>query len=308
MCSKECEKMREEPMRRDTILVVDDTPETLGFLTDTLDQAGYTVLIATDGESAVSLVDHITPDLVLMDAVMPGMGGFEACRRLKREKLLAQLPVVFMTGLCETEHVVAGLAAGGVDYLTKPIVVDELLARIKVHLSNARSAHETHIALDATGRFLIATNRAGRLLWCTPKARQLLTELFGLNLPATVVAMLTRLRQAEIKLHARCCIEAGGRKVECSFVSPVGPDEFLFRLTETSAGGEQQLLQQELALTAREAEVLLWISRGKSNRDIGEILQISPRTVNKHLEQIFDKLGVENRASAAAQAVRALPR
>jgi DNA-binding response OmpR family regulator len=308
MCSKECEKMREEPMRRDTILVVDDTPETLGFLTDTLDQAGYTVLIATDGESAVSLVDHITPDLVLMDAVMPGMGGFEACRRLKREKLLAQLPVVFMTGLCETEHVVAGLAAGGVDYLTKPIVVDELLARIKVHLSNARSAHETHIALDATGRFLIATNRAGRLLWCTPKARQLLTELFGLNLPATVVAMLTRLRQAEIKLHARCCIEAGGRKIECSFVSPVGPDEFLFRLTETSAGGEQQLLQQELALTAREAEVLLWISRGKSNRDIGEILQISPRTVNKHLEQIFDKLGVENRASAAAQAVRALPR
>jgi DNA-binding CsgD family transcriptional regulator len=77
---------------------------------------------------------------------------------------------------------------------------------------------------------------------------------------------------------------------------------------ETGAGSEQKLLQEELALTAREAEVLLWISRGKSNRDIGEILAISPRTVNKHLEQIFLKLGVENRASAAAQAVRALPR
>jgi DNA-binding response OmpR family regulator len=295
-------------MRRDTILVVDDTPETLGFLTDTLDQAGFTVLIATDGESALELVDHITPDLVLMDAVMPGIGGFEACRRLKREKLLAQLPIIFMTGLCDTEHVVAGLAAGGVDYVTKPIVVDELLARIKVHLTNARMAHETHIALDAAGRFLVATNRAGRLLWCTPKARELLSELFGLSLPAALIEKLMRLRQTESKLHARCCVEAAGRRMECSFVSSVGPDELLFRLTETTAGGEQQRLQQELALTAREAEVLLWISRGKSNRDIGAILRISPRTVNKHLEQIFVKLGVENRASAAAQAVRALPR
>ena len=109
-------------------------------------------------------------------------------------------------------------------------------------------------------------------------------------------------------MQPRCAVEAAGRRIECSFVSSVGPDELLFRLAETGTSGEQQRLQQELALTAREAEVLLWISRGKSNRDIGEILQISPRTVNKHLEQIFVKLGVENRASAAAQAVRALPR
>ena len=87
-----------------------------------------------------------------------------------------------------------------------------------------------------------------------------------------------------------------------------GPDELLFRLAEVTAGGDEQLLQQTLQLTGREAEVLLWISRGKSNREIGEILHISPRTVNKHLEQVFVKLGVENRASAAARAVRALAR
>ena len=81
--------MVNEALRRDTILVVDDTPETLGFLTDTLDHAGFTVLIATDGASALDLVDQITPDLVLMDAVMPGMDGFEACRRLKRECAMA---------------------------------------------------------------------------------------------------------------------------------------------------------------------------------------------------------------------------
>jgi DNA-binding NarL/FixJ family response regulator len=333
--------MREETMRRNTVLVVDDTPETLGFLTDTLDHAGITVLIATDGESALELVDQITPDLVLMDAVMPGMNGFETCRRLKRDKVLSHMPVIFMTALSETEHVVEGLAAGGVDYVTKPIVVDELLARIRVHLANARIAHGTRMALDATGRFLLATDKAGRLLWCTPKAEQLLSELYpegashatpgqsredcpgptlsgrwpaqeegsSTALPAAVTAQLRRLRESATHAsHGRCAVEVNGRRLEFSFLSSIGPDELLFRLTEVSVGADEQLLQTTLALTSRESEVLLWLSRGKSNREIGAILTISPRTVNKHLEQIFVKLGVENRSAAVARAVRALSR
>lgn len=306
--------MVEGTTRRDTLLVVDDTPETLGFLTDTLDDAGFTVLIATDGESALALVDQITPDLILMDALMPGMDGFETCRRLKHEKLLSHVPVVFMTGLSETEHVVQGLAAGGVDYVTKPIIVEELLARIRVHLTNARIAHGTRVALDATGRFLLATDQGGRLLWCTPKAKQLLADLFpsagsqGSTLPGPVVELLRQLRQPAARASSRACLEVGGRRVELSFLSSIGPDELLFRLAEVITGGDEQILQQTLLLTSREAEVLLWISRGKSNREIGEILSISPRTVNKHLEQVFVKLGVENRAAAAARAVRALAR
>src|SRR3984957_20689800 len=96
-------------VRRDAVLVVYATPETLGLLTDPLDQAGFTVLIATDGEAALDLVDQVTPDLVLMDALMPGISGFETCKRLKRDKLLADMPVIFMTGLSETEHVLEGL-------------------------------------------------------------------------------------------------------------------------------------------------------------------------------------------------------
>jgi DNA-binding response OmpR family regulator/DNA-binding CsgD family transcriptional regulator len=301
-------------VRRDTVLVVDDTPETLGFLTDTLDHAGFTVLIATDGDSALDLVDQITPDLVLMDAVMPGMNGFEACRKLKREKLLAHLPVIFMTGLSETEHVVEGLAAGGVDYVTKPIVIDELLARIRVHLANARIAHGTRAALDATGRFLLATDLQGRLLWSTPKAKELLSELFpapqdsSAALPSAVVERLMRLRQEGSTAPRRSIIDVGSRRLEISVLSRIGPDELLFRLTELNVAAEEQVLQQALQLTSRESEVLLWISRGKANREIGEILTISPRTVNKHLEQIFVKLGVENRASAAARATRTLAR
>jgi DNA-binding response OmpR family regulator/DNA-binding CsgD family transcriptional regulator len=303
-----------EGTRRATLLVVDDTPETLSFLTDTLDQAGFTVLIATDGDSALQLVDQITPDLVLMDALMPGIDGFEACRRLKREKLLSHLPVIFMTGLADTEHVVEGLAAGGVDYVTKPIVVDELLARIRVHLANARIAHGTHAALDATGRFLLATDLSGRLLWFTPKARELLAELFpasneqAASLPAELVEQLMQLRQAGPRAAGSATMEIGARRLEISVLSRIGPDELLFRLAEVGTRGDEQLLQRALSLTTREAEVLLWISRGKSNREIGEILSISPRTVNKHLEQVFVKLGVENRAAAAARAVRTLAR
>lgn len=303
-----------ETTRRDTVLVVDDTPETLGFLTDTLDHAGFTVLIATDGASALELIEQITPDLVLMDAVMPGFSGFETCRRMKGEKMFAHLPVIFMTGLSETEHVLEGLAAGGVDYVTKPIVLDELLARIRVHLANARAAHGTSAALDATGRFLLATDRSGRLQWCTPKAKQLLTELFpaqndpNADLPPVIVESVMRLYEDRVAGQSRSVVGANGRKLEVSMLSPVGPDELLFRLNELSGAQDTQLLQQSLQLTSRESEVLLWISRGKSNREIGAILSISPRTVNKHLEQVFVKLGVENRASAAARAVRALAR
>jgi DNA-binding NarL/FixJ family response regulator len=312
MFSARCGKGHNK-VRRDTLLVVDDTPETLGFLTDTLDGAGFTVLIATDGASALELVDQITPDLVLMDAVMPGLDGFETCRRLKNDKLLTHLPVIFMTGLSETEDVVRGLAAGGIDYVTKPIVIDELLARIRVHLVNARITRGSRAALDATGRFLLATDNADQLLWCTPKAKQLLAELFpdsaGLlsgGLPPAIIERLRHLRLARSRASVRSYLDVGNRRLELSFLSSLGPDELLFRLTEVNESADEQLLQRSLELTFREAQVLLWISRGKANREIGEILKISPRTVNKHLEQVFVKLGVENRAAAAARAVSCL--
>jgi DNA-binding CsgD family transcriptional regulator len=197
--------------------------------------------------------------------------------------------------------------------VTKPIVVDELLARIRVHLANARVTAGTRAALDATGRFLLATDRSGRVLWSTPKARQLLAEVFCVagevtSVPPSLFTQLMQLRSQGTNAQARLLVDVGGRKLEMSVMSPIGPDELLFRLTELSTTADEQRLQSLLALTTRESEVLLWISRGKANREIGEILAISPRTVNKHLEQIFVKLGVENRASAAARAIKALAR
>ncbi len=105
--------MSNDSKKRDVALVVDDLPDTLRLLTDALDNAGMTVMVALDGASAMRIVEQITPDIVLLDAVMPGIDGFETCRRLKRVSGLDNVPVIFMTGLADTEHIVRGLEAGG---------------------------------------------------------------------------------------------------------------------------------------------------------------------------------------------------
>src|SRR3954463_15355892 len=168
-------RMSTESKKRDVALVVDDSPETLRLLTDALDSAGMTVMVALDGAAAMRIVDQITPDIVLLDAVMPGMDGFETCRRLKRDAGLSNVPVIFMTGLAETEHIVRGLEAGGVDYVTKPIVVQEMIARIRVHLANARLTQSARAALDVSGRYLLAVNSHGKIMWATPQAQKLLS-------------------------------------------------------------------------------------------------------------------------------------
>jgi len=300
---------------RNIVLVVDDSPGTLGVLTDAIEEAGMSVLVAREGDDALAIVEKVTPDVVLMDAVMPGTDGFETCRRLKQNKALAHVPVIFMTGLTDSEHIIEGLEAGGVDYVTKPIVPGELLARIRVHLANARMAHSARAALDVFGRFLLAASRDGRILWCTPQAGRLLGAAFkDFDTEGYVLARDVRDWLAQSAATAKPAVapaialapDASAMALRLVYVGQVGPDEYLLRLVEGEAEDDQSVLRHKLAVTEREAEVLLWIARGKSNRDIAEILDLSPRTVNKHLEQIYAKLGVENRASAAALAVRTI--
>jgi DNA-binding NarL/FixJ family response regulator len=295
------------------VLVVDDSPDTLRMLTDALEEAGMTVLVALEGSQALTIVTKITPDVILMDAVMPSMDGFEACRALKRNKMLTHVPVIFMTGLSETQDIVKGLEAGGVDYVTKPIVPDELLARIRVHLANARLANSARAALDASGRYLLASNTAGGVLWCTPQTAKLLGLAFldfhgeGYMLPSDVQEWLHRRTRSEMAAdQVALSSSTSAIKLQLAYVGQISPDEILLRLLEGEFEDDNLVLKRKLQLTQRESEVLMWIARGKSNRDIADILSLSPRTVNKHLEQIYAKLGVENRASAAALAVRML--
>ena len=292
---------------RSIVLVVDDSPGTLGLLNDALDEAGYTVLVAQSGRAALEVAARATPDIILMDALMPAMDGFETCRRLKQRPGLAAVPIIFMTALTETEHVLKALEAGGVDYVTKPVAPAEVVARVGVHLANARLTLSAHRALDVAGRFLLAIDPAGQVVWSTPQAAALL-EPEGAALPAELVAWSLRCG-TEAGTQVRRRIVLGGRALELAYVGRVAEDEILLRVSAAAAtdGAEEAArLKEHLGLTAREAEVLLWLARGKANRDIAAILGLSPRTVNKHLESIYDKLGIENRASAAALVVRAL--
>lgn len=308
--------MRTEPAPRATILVVDDEPAMLRLLVDALEPAGFNVLVALQGEMALLLLDQVTPDAILLDALMPGIDGFETCRRIKQRAALALVPVIFMTGLTESENVVDGLRAGGVDYMVKPIVPEEMIARVRVHLANAQLTRSAQQAMDVSGRYLLATDAKGRLRWCTRQAGLLLgLSAPGSLLPAEVRRWLeTEISPAPTHMSVPISIprplEAGeakaGARIEFALIGQLGGDEYLLRVVEVNAGQDVDRLHARVPLTRRESEVLLWLARGKSNRDIAEILDVSYRTINKHLEQIYPKLGVEARTSAVALAIRIL--
>ena len=120
---------------RGDILIVDDNPTNLEILVKFLSRQGFEVLVAMDGEGAIEQISHSRPDLILLDVMMPGIDGFETCRRLKLNKETADIPVIFMTALTETEDKVKGFSVGAVDYVTKPIHHEEVLARIATHLT-----------------------------------------------------------------------------------------------------------------------------------------------------------------------------
>lgn len=304
-----------DDLGRDRVLVVDDTPETLAMLTDALEDAGMTVLVSLDGASAIERAQRVVPDIILMDAVMPGMDGFETCARIKQIAALDHVPVVFMTGLSDTEHVIRGFSAGGVDYVTKPIVPEQLVARVRAHLSNARKVTSAHDALDLAGRAVFSLDPSGRISWNTPSARRLLEPLQGLEpdrLPIDLTyKLLTESAADDTQRPRRAApIELRTDNATLSF-QPIGRahgGQLLVAVERSDPADQIGRLSAQFGLTPRECEVLLWIARGKSNRDIGDILELSPRTVNKHLERIYVKLGVENRAAAAAIATSALDR
>ncbi len=291
-------------MQTGTVLVVDDDPEMIGLATETLGGAGHRVLASLDGTRAVAIAHEASPDLVLLDAVMPDPDGFETLRRLRALPGAATRPVIFVTGLSDTDHVVRALGLGAVDYLTKPVDPRAMLARIEVHLAAASAARSTWAALELAGHALFAADPSGTIRWTTDAAARLLGHADG-SVPAPVLPLLGEAADdaEEVTLETTTASVPGLRFVR---VGRLGPFEILLRVDQRRSSSDEQILRERLRITAREAEVLVWLARGKTNRDIADVLGLSPRTVNKHLEGIYTKLGVENRSAAVVQCLRAL--
>ncbi|KHN67762.1 LuxR family transcriptional regulator [Acinetobacter calcoaceticus] len=291
------------------ILIVDDVPENLGLLHESLDQAGYRVLVTTDGLSAIEIAHRCLPDMILLDGNMPHMDGFESCIQLKASPITQFIPVIFMTGLSETEHIVRGFQVGGVDYVTKPLNIEEVLARVKTHLAHAKLLQQQKQVIDATDTAIIAVDVHGEIVWKTQKANDLLndhlTEITGFELGLkTWFADLQQ--EKDPKKLKSCFYSTPSQQLQLLLLSPWQTDvtiakNYLIQIKiSTPALEVTDILKYCPQLTQREAEVMHWLLLGKTNKDIAEILELSPRTVNKHLEHVFEKLSVENRTAAVA--------
>lgn len=282
---------------RPVVLVVDDAPDSLGLLTHALEDAGFIVLVALDGESALERLAWVSPDAILLDGKMPGLSGFETCRRIKGNPAHEHIPVLFMTGLSETPDVVQGFASGGVDYVIKPIRIEEVLARLHTHTRNARIARQARDAMDVAGMGTVFVDAQGRIAWRSPQAARWLAHLSASGPAGSMpMALLPALQpNASVRITG-----ADGLPLSVRNMGAPTLGDTLLLLSPERRGNPARLA--EAALTPRETEVLAWLAKGKTNRDIGDILGMSPRTVNKHLEHVFEKLGVETRAAAAALA------
>ncbi len=300
----------------EVVLIVDDVPDNLSVLHDALDESGYTVLVATHGEAALQRATQALPDIVLLDAMMPGMDGFEVARRLKRDAGHRPHPH-HLHDRPDRNRVPGGRAGGRRGGLRHQAHQAQRSAGPHGRApGRRREKRQARNALDAFGYATITVRASdGRLMWQTALARQLLEAYFGppsATVPEVVRAWLQRqLPVLDAQSDPpRLAIEQGARRLTFRLHQQTGdgaPNEpggdWLIVMREVSDATIIESMSLSFKLTAREAEVLYWVVKGKINRDIADILGASPATVKKHLERVFAKLGVETRTAAAGMAM-----
>jgi DNA-binding response OmpR family regulator/DNA-binding CsgD family transcriptional regulator len=298
------------------LLLVDDVPANLGALGEFLVAAGAKVFIAQSGEAALARLATGAPDLILLDVTMPGIDGFEVCRRLKAQPAWAGVPVLFITALDDTDDKLAGFAIGGVDYITKPFHPEEVLARVATHLklralqrelaAQAAELQARNELLEVEVQRRVATERAmqrsldravlvatpaGAVQFCSDRAARLLARFFPDQPAERVPAALLRGDPVPGLIAAH---------------STRADSDVVLWLLEEKPAEPTPVLLESLGLTPREAEILFWIAQGKTNAEIGTILGLAPNTVKKHVYNLLPKMGLETRLAAALRAMELL--
>jgi DNA-binding response OmpR family regulator/DNA-binding CsgD family transcriptional regulator len=298
------------------VMIVDDTPDNLALLSDTLSEFGYRVLVATDGQSALEQIEYLKPDIILLDVLMPGINGYETCKRIKADPKTANIPVLFMTALSELSDLLRGFGEGAVDYLVKPIRPPEVLARVEAQLNQTRNIQRAESALNNGPFSALAITTNGEIIWLPEAASSWLVEFLqahllteeikiGSHLPSIIMTWIkTQFNNHKTSEYPPFESIRGGFHFSVKLVPCFNTDEYLLLMEKHSGHWNLDSVKSSLGLTTREAEILMWISRGKTNKEIGLILGGSPRTVNKHLEHIFEKLGVVTRAAAVSVAMQ----
>jgi DNA-binding response OmpR family regulator/DNA-binding CsgD family transcriptional regulator len=305
------------------VLVVDDVPANLGVLLEFLGHKGFKVLVAESGAGALEQLSYAKPDVVLLDVIMPDLDGLAVCRRLKQDAATRDIPVIFMTALTETVDKVAGFAAGGVDYVTKPVQPEEVLARVRAHIEirrlqleleekNRELARELAWRAEAEDQLqqsldkaVILARRDNTIQFCTKLAWNLVERYFGPKVLTVLPQTLADWVAQSDRSSPFVCDHPGSRLAVRIF-SGDGDDTPVMLLLEEKVDLASPEPLQKLGLTPREAEVLFWLTQGKTSPEIGIILGTALNTVKKHVQNVFQKLGVENRTAAAVRALEVL--
>lgn len=302
-----------------TVLLVDDVPENLDLLIDTLRAAGHEIRVAESGERALKQLPYVEPDLVLLDVMLPGISGFDTCRRMKADPRWREVPVLFVTAMTEVTEKMKGFEAGGVDYLTKPFHPQEVLARVTAHLQlsqlrrqlqqkNEELQEEVALRIEAErqlhhslDRALLVVTAGGDVVFRTRQASLLLAKHFPEAASDRLPDRLREWVQARDPRPPEVLPNINARL----FAEPGAGESYVLLLEDLDWQPKVERLLA-LGLTPREAVTLFWFAEGKSAPDIAGILGVSHNTIRKHGQSILEKLGVENRLAAVRLALEQL--
>jgi DNA-binding response OmpR family regulator/DNA-binding CsgD family transcriptional regulator len=326
------------------VLLVDDNPANLHLLVETLIQENYRVLVAESGESALARVRYAQPDIILLDVVMPGISGFETCRRLKANPATSAIPILFLSALDDTVDKVEGLQVGGVDYITKPVQVIEVLARMRTHLLLRQSQQRlARYNEDLEERVTVRTAQLQTelerrkqheaeiqklleiLTTQSDQLRRLTTFLIqnhqqqrahvAHNMTTHIRQRLQQVTQQLTILGALAgTIENSTARYQVTTqlqqlsadISALAADLQLAtaELQQPSPAAQCALNNPLLKLTAREHEVLQLLVDGKAAAQIAELLCVSEATVRGYRSRLLQKLELEDTTALIKFAVQ----
>ena len=310
----------------ETVWVVSSEAHQVHQLSELLEDAGYGAVPLASAAAAIAQAAIAPPDLVVLDTALSDLSGFELARRLKGMAQTSPAPLIFLAPASHPEHVLPALEVGAADCINLPVKPHELLARMAFHLAGARERRQARNALDAFGYATLTVRpQDGKLMWQTPLSRELLQRYCPNHPP---YASRTAPEVQSWLQDCLGCLQRGdtprplvlsqgdGARLTLRLHQQTGDndnaasmggeewagDDWLIVMREVSDQAVMQAMRDIFALTLREAEVLYWVVKGKTNKDVGDILGSSPMTVKKHLERVFVKLGVETRTAAAGKA------
>ena len=300
------------------------------YLRPLMERAGYSVESFSSGVQALAQAGQQAPDLLLLDGQLQDVDSLAMVKHWQALAAATHCPVIFLADSAQPQQLVQALQAGCADVVHKPVRPQELLARSAMHLAGARERRQTRNALDAFGYATMTVRPSdGKLMWQTALSRELLTRYYPMHPPyasrtapqvqewlqACMRALargeapgnLTLYQDTGTRLVLRLHQQTGDQASDGAQEDLLDADDWLIVMREMSDHAVMQAMSAAFTLTAREAEVLYWVVKGKTNKDIGDILGSSPMTVKKHLERVFVKLGVETRTAAAGKATARIP-